>query len=105
MKYTDRFGNEYELSFKIMQYVNNTTAVRAICCDDYSPYATITKNIPQYSDNLLEDSAYLDTNNCGDLIKAMIDNGYITLADSYVDNGFCRYPLGTFTKKFYDEFV
>ena len=100
MKFTDRFGEEYDLTFKVSSYANNGNLAVLAECNDGEPYATVTKNTERIvSPNM----AFVDTNNCTELIRAMLYNGYIEDAlDTYV-SGYCIYPLCRFTKKFFDE--
>ena len=102
LDFTDQFGNKYKLYFRVEKYANNGALAVMAYTDEYEPYATITKNLPE-SNNLRGNEAYLDTNNVGTLVSAMVNAGYIDIADTAALSGFCVYPLGTFTDKFYAE--
>lgn len=104
MKFTDMFGNEYELTFKTMKYSNNGSLAVFAVIDGGEPYATVTKNMPA-SDLIGENQAFLDYNNCGNLVDAMVENEYIQYDGKVTRSGFCEYPLFTFTDKFFAEAV
>lgn len=103
MKFTNEWGEEYNLTFKETTYANNGTLAVLAITDEGEPYATVTVNI-QDSDRIQEkDVAYLDTNNVRSLVKAMEDAGYIEMTYLYGMSGFCTYPQARFTEKFFKE--
>ena len=63
-------------------------------------YGDVTINIPQYS--LDEGESFLSAD-CPELIKAMVENGYIEITDEIRVN-YGTYKVGKFTQKFVDEF-
>ena len=101
MKYTDVFGVTYELSFKTAEYFNGTTCLQAIC-EDGEPYARVSVNL---NESVLCDKRefYVDVNNCGELVDAMIAEGYLEDMGDVARSGFCTYPLVRMTDKFVEE--
>lgn len=98
------YGNEYDISFVRDTYVNNGSLyVGAIDNEDGCLFCSVTVNLPA-SDRISEnDCAYLDTNNAENVIDQMIDEGYIEMLSDMAFSGFCCYPLGRFTEKFFKE--
>ena len=105
MKYTDKYGNDYELMFVKGMYVAGELAI-VVYCDDgegwgWEPYADLTVHLPY---PIFEpDCAFLDTNNCGHLVNAMIDEGLVTLTGREGVSGFCTYPEGRFDSEWLDS--
>lgn len=96
MNYTDEYGKTYELRFHKAHYLLGGKAITVECSEDgyfWEPYATVTKYISETKDDCC---AYLDTNNVGHLIQAMIDAGYIELTGRVTISGWCMYPEGRF---------
>lgn len=96
------YGDTYNVWFTKGNYANNNSlAVQAWC--DEGPFATVTVNLTE-SKRLKENQAYLDINNCSELISEMEDNGYVEIDEqNFGLSGFCMYPCGTFTEKFFKE--
>lgn len=99
MKYTDEYGNRYELRFYRARYQMGGMAILAECCEEgedfWEPYADVTTYIfAPKGDNC----AYLDTNNVGHLVQAMIDAGYVELTGRTAASGWCVYPEGHFNE-------
>ena len=105
MKYfNEYYGETYNVTFDVTTYANNGSLAVQAYCDDGEPYGTVTVNTP-YSAGNEKDVAFLDTNNCGSLIRQMVDDGLIELTGKYASSGFCNYPQGKFTEKFYENEV
>ena len=67
---------------------NNNTAISLDCNE--GKFATITVN---FNENLDEDMAYLDTNNCPWVEDIMKKYGLGEPTGKYKQSGFCIYPL------------
>ena len=105
MRVVNEWNGEVEnIKFVASKYANNGSLAVQAYCEDGEPYATITVNLPD-SDMNGENMAFLDTNNCDSLIRQMADAGYVELLPMYVNSGFCSYPLGAFTDKFFESEV
>ena len=105
VKFTSRFGIEYELMFERVTYQHGGTVAICVWCKDcvegyWEPYADLTVNLPErvHSPN----HAFLDTNNNPDLCQFVIDSGWAH-AIGEGTSGFCTYPLALFTDEFLDE--
>lgn len=101
MKYTF-YDEEYDLCFIITQYADNGTLAVEAYDPKEGPFATVTVNLPE-SDELESDQQYLDMNNSQNLVLAMAKEGYIVLTNKVAFSGFCAYPMGVFTEKFFKE--
>lgn len=98
MKYTDIWGDELELTFVKGHYVSDGLALVATC--EGEEYAVVTVwLVPLRTDHM----AYLDTNNCPDIVQAMVDNGYCMLTGATRASGFCEYPLALFDKEWLES--
>lgn len=100
--------NDYDITFITDTYADmfQRKAVIAIVASGNEKgeiYGDVTINIPQYS--LFEEDgedAFLSAD-CPELIKAMIENGYLEIVrEAKVNYG--TYKVGRFTQKFVDEF-
>lgn len=97
--------HDMEIAFLIDTYADmfERRAVIAYCrenCGDWEMYGDITINIPQYS---LEDDECFLSNDCTELIKEMVNQGYLKIVDS-INVNMGRYNIGKFTEKFEKEF-
>ena len=105
MKYFSEYcGETYNLTFEATTYQNNGSLAVQAYDEEGMPFAIVTVNTP-YSDTNEKDVAFLDTNNSGSLVRQMVDDGLIELTGRYVQSGYCSYPQGKFTKKFYESEV
>lgn len=102
MKYTNSFGNNYEIKFIIDMYsVDKSTYIAAVVMEDgevVDCYADITRCIPFATQGII-----LDTNNVPDLCDAMVEQGLIVKTGEEVTSGSCTYPIAKVTDKFYTE--
>jgi hypothetical protein len=105
----NNFGTEYELTFYTDKYCNNNSlyvGAMGKCSEDEweEPYCDVTVNLPRSGIIQNERAAFLDMNNSGNVITKMIEEGYIEIVDGMEErSGFCVYPLGIFTDKFWNE--
>lgn len=102
-KFTDRFGNDEEIFFKLLKYEEGGRyAIQAwsINRDDggqwSEPYAMITVNLPHYE--LPEPKvhgfyAFIDTNNCPWAEQVLFDTGIGIPTGKFRSSGFCNYPI------------
>jgi hypothetical protein len=102
MKYGD-----YEIKFYVDRYAKDrSTYIEALVMENGEPvdcYADVTI-CGMY--NTFRGEAALDVNNVGDLIDAMVHNELIEITPRIaVRSGFCEYPIGKLTKKFFNEVV
>ena len=99
------YDEDFELKFIIDKYVrDNSTYIEAVVMENgnpIEPFGYVTTCIP--FSTMEEDEVVLDTNNSGELIKEMKKQKLIKLTDRTVSSGFCVYPIGKLTKKFYTE--
>lgn len=106
MHYNDEWGNKYELKFFKATYQMGGLAVLAYCKEDgndyWEPYGDVTVWLFAPKSDY-EYCAYLDTNNDGRLVKAMVDAGYVTLTGRTTRSGWCEYPEGRFDKEWLDS--
>lgn len=102
--YTDRWGNEYVLTFtKAKYYDNSNLAIIAYNQGDFGwePYANITVNI-DVLDNPYE--AAIDTNNLGDDMLAWLeDNHLAAYTGRDLPSGFCVFPIVEFDHRWIDS--
>lgn len=87
------FGT-YDVSAKRAAY-NNNGRLAIVLTEEESPFATLTVNLPEYTD-LAENEQYVDINNCpwaADFIK---ENKLGEPVGSIALSGFCTYPLYAF---------
>lgn len=98
--------NDHEIKFVVDKYEkDNSTYIGAVIMED--------GEIVDFYDDITICSMYtaiggeevvLDTNNSKELINAMIENGLIEKTPYIgVRSGYCDYPKGRITKKFFDE--
>ena len=105
----DSYGKQYEITFYTSRYSNNNAlfvgAIGKCSEDDFEePYCDVTVNLPPSGMIQNERAAYLDMNNSGNVINKMVEEGYIEMVDGVeYASGFCVYPLGIFTDKFWKE--
>ena len=96
--------NNYDVTFVTDTYADmfQRKAVLAFVVDKNrcEPYGIVTINIPQYS---LEEGESFLSNDCPDLLNAMVKNGYLKITDSVKVN-LATYKVGRFTQKFINEF-
>lgn len=94
--------DDYNVIFEVTTYADmfKRKAVLAIEKETGELYADVTINLPQYS--LDEGESFLSAD-CPELIKAMIENGYLEIVGD-IQVSFGRYKIGKFTQKFIDEF-
>lgn len=102
MKYTDEWGNKWNISFTLNRDNKGRITLQSWC--EEGPYATIMR--PIGNGKRIKDtfSEYLDTNNSGHIIAAMKKRGYIEVSETEVGfSGYCMYPLGKLTEKFFEK--
>lgn len=91
------YGKEYDVTVTPKKYVSGGLALKMDCLDDefgcMMPFATLTVNL---KNNLPEDHAFVDTNNCPWAEKFIEENGLGEFAGRYGSSGFCSYPLYKF---------
>ena len=99
------YGKRKEIKFYTDMYsVDGSTYVGAVLIENGEPveyYGDITTCIP--FSTMEEEEVVLDTNNCGNAADAMVEQGYVKLTRRKVKSGFCEYPVGKLTKKFFNE--
>ena len=100
-------GEMQRIAFVKNAYMSNDSlAIECIYLHDgdefngYAPYwetyGSVTVNLGFSYGN----RGYLDTNNCGHLIKWMLKEGLVTDTGMSMRSGYCEYPLGEFTDEF-----
>lgn len=97
--------NDYDITFETTTYADafNRKAVFAVVesgDEEGCFYGDVTINIPNYS---LKDEESFLSNDCPNLIDTMVENGYLIITDNVKVN-YGSYRVGTFTKKFENEF-
>ena len=101
------YDEDYELKFVTDMYaMDGSTYVEAVVMENgkpVEPFGGVTTCIPFAT--MDEDEIVLDTNNSGELIKEMRKQKLIKLTDRTVSSGYCVYPIGKLTKKFYTEIL
>lgn len=106
MKYVSQFGNKYDLTFLKLKYLYfNNLAVEVLAQgeDEYpEPYAMLTVNLPVVPH---KGCAFIDTNNCGYLIKTLELAGCITPTGVKAHSGFCEYPEYRFSEDFLSSMI
>lgn len=100
MRYT-HYDTTYELTFYKSRYIaDNSIFIEAWCREDgddyWEPYADVTKCLYERP---ADGCSFLDTNNVGHLIQAMVDEGYVELTGRTASSGWCEYPEGRFDKE------
>ena len=98
------YGNEYDLHFVRSEYANNGSLYVGAICSDGEPFCDVTVNLDESQYIRNPKAAYLDTNNSANVISEMIEEGYVVIDETDgAESGFCYYPLGVFTDKFFEE--
>lgn len=102
-KFTDRFGNDEEIFFKLLKYEEGGRyAIQAwsINRDDggewSEPYAMITVNFPNYplpEPKIHGFYCFLDTNNCPWAYQMLLDTGIGIPTGDFRQSCFCSYPV------------
>ena len=100
--------DEYEIKFAVGKYgEDNSTYIEAVVMEDGEPidyYCDVT--ICSMHTECRGEIVVLDVNNSKELIDAMVENGLIEMTSFIgVRSGYCDYPKGRLTKKFFDEVV
>ena len=98
--------DEYEIKFVVGKYnEDNSTYIGAVVMEDGEPveyYDDVT--ICSMHTAIGGEEVALDTNNSRELINAMVENGLIEIMPYIaIRSGYCEYPKGRITKKFFDE--
>ena len=103
--YEDEYGNNYHLIFYRTRYIDGNLCIACNGSEDgilYEPYATITKNFPNYPTK----NGYwavFDWNNCSKLIQELC-NRYILFDYGHrLHSGFCEYPILEIDKTWLDS--
>lgn len=89
------WGKTYKIKLKVDKYLNDRLLIAMLYYDSdvkqYMPYASLTVNIPWAPCG--SDSAFVDTNNCGEkILKWITDNNLGVETGRYVRSGYCAYP-------------
>ena len=100
MKYTDQYGETYDLVFKCGTYYNRRPAVVAWC--DGGPYATVTVNIDAPLSECDGYHTYVDTNNVAHLVDWMCEQGLMTKTGLMGESGWCVYPEVELNHEWFD---
>lgn len=104
MQYTSKYGDTYEMKFMKDTYNAGGLAILAFCDEGkgngWELYTIVTVWLPYPTFEF--GCAFLDTNNSGHLIEAMVDAGYVTLTGREGVSGFCTYPEGRFDSEWLD---
>ena len=103
--YEDDYGNSYHLTFYRMRYIDGNLCICCNCSEDgivYEPYATITKNFPNYSTKS-DYWAVFDWNNCSKLIQELVDRNILFDYGHRLRSGFCDYPILEIDKTWLDS--
>lgn len=108
---TKKGGKTTPVTVRLTKYQsNNKLAVQLICAKaPWSPFATITVNLPDVPEELLKmwfgsqmpDKnmlAFLDTNNCPWVEEFLEENHIAENTRISMPSGFCVYPLYKFNK-------
>ena len=96
------WNEELLIDTEVTKYINNNSlAIKLYDWDKefefWEPYATLTVNLEDISDCLLDNYAFVDTNNLPEAINFIKDNNLgIEVDIPPVVSGFCRYPLYKF---------
>lgn len=104
------FDKEYRARFWKSEYLNNGSLYIGVVhwdeeCNSWMPWGDLTVNL---GTSLDENEAFLDVNNCApEIIKNLMDKGYIKDTGIAKPSGWCTYPLVEFSEEFlngmYDE--
>jgi hypothetical protein len=96
---TSKTGPTTPVTVRFTKYQSNDQlAVQLICAKaPWSPFATITVNIPA-SNCLSPDLAFVDTNNCPWAKEFLEENHIAKYTGNTGISGFCDYPLYKFNK-------
>lgn len=104
IKFTNRWGNEYTVTFYKSNYANNNRLYIGCMCEDkeyggYEPYCDVTVNLEQSIPD--GNFGFLDTNN-GDpnLFDIMYKEGWIDDTGNVGFSGYCVYPVVRFSDEF-----
>ena len=100
MKY-ENWDEVYELSFVRALYSNNALAIKVMCKEDevIVPFATLTINLIGISNNLDENCAIINIDECKEIIKHLAKEGVAEYIGHSVKLGFCSYPCYRFSKE------
>lgn len=85
------WGKEIDLKCSIDKYVSNGTLAVQLW-HNYHPYARLTINIPNSSDYLDPDCAYIDVNNFAEAIELITKYELGVMTGRSVVSGYCCYP-------------
>lgn len=103
--YTDRYGNEYEITFAKATYMDNGNLAVLMYNKEpdygyWEDYATLTVNVIA----LDYPRAAIDTNNLGEDIVAWIEENDIAHDPlTNVQSGFCTYPIMDFNEEWLES--
>ena len=100
--------DEYEIKFVVDKYnKDNSTYIGAYTMENGEPcefWADVT--LCSMHTTVGGEEVVLDTNNEEKLIDTMIENGLLVLTPRIgIRGGYCNYPIGRITKKFFDEVI
>lgn len=68
---------------------------------DNGVFATLTTNFGDFIG--IKNTAYVDTNNCPNIIEQLVEMGYAHYAECSRHSGYCTYPLYFFSPDFLKE--
>lgn len=89
-------GHTYQVNILYTSYASNDTlAVILVDAEDnYDVIADVTVNISHgFAEGNLQ---YVDTNNCSEIKKFLVENGIAEPMGVSIDSGYCSYPLYRF---------
>lgn len=104
-KYTDAYGDEYEIYFEKCNYIVDDSLAIAVWCREpgeefWEPYGTLTVNLGPFCFG--PKTAYIDTNNLKGMCEFVGEQGWARRVGEG-RSGYCTYPLVEFTDEFIDE--
>lgn len=90
-------GEKVEVKFN--RYANNNRIAVRLVCEDGSPYATVSVNLPEQP-LPCENSFFVDVNNNGEeILEWLTQNGFGYADCWYGTSGFCVYPAFVLKKE------
>lgn len=94
MKFVDSFGEEIEVVINLSCYANNGSLfMELLDKETYEPYSSLTVNL---WNELPENMAFIDTNNCPEAEIFIKENELGSFTGYREQSGFCKYPLYEF---------
>ena len=101
MKYTDQYGETYDLTFAKSKYLDNGRPYVEAWCEE-GPYADVTVNIFAPLTEYDGYHVHADTNNVPHLVDWMCEQGLMTKTGLMGESGWCVYPEVELNHEWFD---